>query len=132
MDDANPPESNPFAAPPQFPAPGPGAPELPVVATPTSRRHTGRWIGLAVVVLLLAAGGVVLTTRGSDSGYSLKSAAKVAGAATNVEFETISDAGAGPITMKGRMDTAAKLMAVSAKIKALGDQDITYYFDLSK
>jgi hypothetical protein len=133
MDDATPPDSNPFAAPPLFPAAVAGAPEMAVVGEPTpARKHTGRWVAIAVVVLLLAAGGVVLATRGSDTGYSLTAAAKVAGAATNVAFETTTDAGTGPITMKGRMDTAAKLMAGTAKVTALGDQEITYYFDLSK
>jgi hypothetical protein len=111
----------------------PEMPETLVVGQPApAKRHTGRWVGIAVVVLLLAAGGVVLATRGSDAGYSLKSASKVAGAATNVAFETTTDAGTGPITMKGRMDTTAKLMAGTAKMTALGDQEITYYFDLSK
>jgi hypothetical protein len=133
MDDANPPESNPFAVPPQFPAPAPVSPEMPVLGEPTpAKKRTGRWVAIAVVVLLLAAGGVVLATRKSDAGYSLKAAAKVAGAATNVAFETTTDSGTGPITMKGRMDTAAKLMTGTAKINALGDQEVTYFFDLSK
>ena len=133
MDDANPPESNPFAAPPLVPAGVVAPPEMPLVAEPLPKeRHTGRWVSIAVVVLLLAAGGVVLATRGSDNSYSLKAAAKVASAATNVAFETTTDSGAGTITMTGRMDTAAKLMAGTAKSAALGDKNITFYFDLSK
>jgi hypothetical protein len=133
MDDANPPESNPFAAPPMVPAGVTSAPEMPLVQQPMpGRRKTGRWVAIAVIVLLVAAVGVVLATRGSEDGYSLKAAAKVASAATNVAFETTTDGIAGTTTIKGRMDTAARLMTATAKFKQLGDQDVTYYFDLSK
>jgi hypothetical protein len=127
MDDATPQPFDPFAAPPQV------LPDVAVVpANPPRKKRSGLLVAVAAVAVVGAIVGVVLATRGgSDAGYSLKAASSAAADANKVAFEMRMNAMGTDITMTARLDTEARLMAMSTELPTMeGGSPVDIVMDL--
>lgn len=117
------PTSNPVSEPVVLPDPPPfGAPPVVAVEAETPKRRRGVLVGVvaAVVVAVAAVGGVLALRSGGDT-YSLKAASSSATGADKVAFSMRMEIAGQAIDMSARIDTAAKLMAMSADIPGLTD-----------
>jgi hypothetical protein len=122
---------NPFDAAPEISL------EVPVAivgeATPPARTK-GRWIALAVVVALVAAGiGVFAATRTTEAArFSLAAAETSATSAQNVAFEMNITIGSTTAAATARLDAAHQLMAMDMDMASLGHVKVSAVFDMAK